>query len=141
MNQYTFEEIEIGQEESFNTVITAEHMAMFRAITGDNNPLHCDEKYAQSRGYAGRVVYGMLTASYLSTLAGMYLPGKRSLIYEVETKFAAPLVLDESAKLNVCGKVVEKNDLFKRIVLKVIITDEDGNKVLRGTMKVGVADE
>jgi 3-hydroxybutyryl-CoA dehydratase len=139
MKTYTFDEIQVGQEESFTAVIESEHMEMFRKITGDSNPLHCDEGYAKERGYGGRVVYGMLTASYLSTLAGMYLPGQRSLIHEVEVKFTKALVLVGSTNLTIHGRVEEKNDTFSRLVIKVTVMNESGDKILRGTMKVGVA--
>ena len=139
MNQYTYEQITVGQEESFSVNITDENMVAFRKITGDNNPLHCEESYAKSIGYEGCVVYGMLTASFLSTLAGMYLPGEHSLIHEVETKFTKPVVLRGNTVITIYGKVVEKHDVFKRIVILVRITNESGEKVLRGTMKVGVS--
>lgn len=138
MNTYTYDQITIGQEESFAVTITDDDMEFFRKITGDDNPLHCNETFAKTRGYEGRVVYGMLTASYLSTLAGIYLPGENSLIYEVETKFVKPLVLHNNTNLIVHGRVAEKNDVFKRIVIKVQIKDHCGEKILRGAMKVGV---
>jgi acyl dehydratase len=140
VNTYTYDEIAIGQEESFCIQVTDTAMEMFRQITGDNNPLHCDEKYARSRGYDGRVVYGMLTASYLSTLAGMYLPGEHSLIHEVNIKFTAPNSATGKGAITVNGRVTEKHDIFKRLTLKVAITADDGTKLLRGTMKVGVAE-
>lgn len=40
MNTYTYEEIAIGQKESFTAALTAEQMEQFRQITGDDNPLH-----------------------------------------------------------------------------------------------------
>jgi acyl dehydratase len=140
VNTYTYEDIKIGQEESFCVQITDVDMEMFRQITGDNNPLHCDEDYARSRGYGGRVVYGMLTASYLSTLAGMYLPGEHSLIHEVDVKFTAPNGEIGKGAITISGRVTEKHDLFKRLTLKVTITADDGTKLLRGTMRAGVAE-
>jgi acyl dehydratase len=139
VNRFTYDQLTVGQEESFTVAITDKEMVFFRKITGDDNPLHCNEVYAKTRGYDGRIVYGMLIASYLSTLAGMYLPGENSLIYEVETKFVKPLVLYNKINLTIHGKVAEKNDVFKRIVIKVQIIDDNGEKILRGTMKVGVA--
>ncbi|MDR2656489.1 MAG: MaoC family dehydratase N-terminal domain-containing protein, partial [Oscillospiraceae bacterium] len=68
MNTYTYDEIPVGHEEQFQAVITPEHMRLFREITGDVNPLHGDAEYAASKGYPGMVAYGMLTASFLSTL-------------------------------------------------------------------------
>ena len=138
MNRLTYEEIEIGREVRFPVSLQEASMAWFREITGDENPLHCDEAYARAQGMEGRVVYGMLTASFLSTVAGMYLPGERSLIHEVELKFPKPLLLSESGMLEVTAKVTDKHDVFRRLTLKVAVTNEKGEKVLRGTMKVGV---
>ena len=73
IREYRYEEIEAGMEERFQVEITAEKMELFRQITGDINPLHCDREFAQSKGYRDCVVYGMLTSSFYSTLAGVYI--------------------------------------------------------------------
>ncbi len=134
MNTYTYDEIEVGQAESFTVTVTEDMLSSFKAITGDNNPLHNDEDFAKAKGQSGRVAYGMLTASFLSTLAGVYLPGERSLIQQVEIKFAKPVYIGDT--LTVTGQVAEKNDTVQRIELKVTITNQDGAKVLRGKMGV-----
>ena len=59
IREYRYEEIEAGMEERFQVEITAEKMELFRQITGDINPLHCDREFAQSKGYRDCVVYGM----------------------------------------------------------------------------------
>ena len=91
MNEYTFDEIAVGDSESFSVTVTTEMMDRFRVDTGDINPLHNDESFALERGYTGRVAYGMLTASFLSTLAGVYMPGKWCLIQHVERDFPKPV--------------------------------------------------
>lgn len=136
MNRYSFEEIQTGMEESFRVTISQEMLDKFREITGDNNPLHTEEAFAKQKGYDSCVAYGMLTASFLSTLAGVYLPGEKSLIHSVETKFVKPVFVGDT--LTVTGKVAEKNELFSVITLKVTITNQHKEKVLRGSMQIGV---
>ncbi len=138
MKRYTYTELTVGMTEAFQVTIRPEMLEQFRQITGDENPLHTDEAFAAGKGYPGRVVYGMLTASFLSTLAGVYLPGERSLILETDVKFAKAVQIGDT--LTVQGTVKEKNDLFSFIVLQVEMRNEDGEKVLRGRMKVGVLD-
>jgi acyl dehydratase len=143
MNSFTFETIKVGQTAKFTAVITDETMAAFREITGDRNPLHCDGAYAARRGYEGRVVYGMLTASYLSTLAGMYLPGERSLIQQVKIDFLEPVILPLASggtNITVFGEVTKKHEEFKRLTIDYSISDATGVKLARGTMKAGVAE-
>jgi len=137
MNEYTYEQITIGQEESFSVTLNADHVRMFKEITGDLNPLHIDAEYAAAQGFPDKVVYGMLTASFLSTLAGMYLPGKHSLIHAVELKFPNPCFVT-GEPLTVSGTVVEKHDAFRCITVKVSIVSSDGTKLLRGKMRIGV---
>lgn len=136
MNNYTFDQIEINDEVSFSYYITEEKMQMFLDITGDINPLHNDILYANEKGYDERVVYGMLTSSCLSTLAGVYMPGKYSLIHSVEINFIKPVFLS-SSPLNVKAIVSNKDDRFKQIELKYSIYDKDNKKVCRGLMKIG----
>lgn len=136
MNEYTYDEIAIGQKESFSVTVTEEMMNSFRDITGDINPLHNDKDYAISKGHPDRVVYGMLTGSLLSTLAGVYLPGKRSLIQEVKLKFAKPVYIGDT--LTVEGVVEEKHDSYSLIILKVTIRNQNGDKVCRARMQISV---
>lgn len=138
MNTYKYEDIFIGQKESFEVSITEAERDKFREITGDINPLHNDEEYAKSMGHDRCVVFGMLSASYLSTLAGVYLPGRNSLIQKVEVNFRKPVYVGD--KLLVCGEVTDKNDTFKQIDVKVEIKNQDGVKVVRGRMEIAVAE-
>ena len=138
MNEYKYQDIMIGLEESFSVRVTEEMMQNFRNTTLDNNPLHISDQFANEGGYQARVVYGMLTASFLSTLAGMYLPGKYSLIQSVQVDFVKPVFVNDV--LSVSGKVVEKNDLFKVFTMKITIRNQNEQKVCRGKMQIGVSE-
>lgn len=134
MNEYRYSDIEIGQEESFKATIDQEKMDMFLKLTGDINPLHSDFEFAIQGGFKGRVVYGFLVSSFYSTLAGVYLPGKWSLIYDVEIGMNSPVFIDD--ELTISGKVTEKDDAFKMITLKLVIRNQEGTKVSKGKMRV-----
>ena len=136
MNQYRFENIVLGMEESFSVQITEQMMDSFLQLTGDCNPLHTDEAYAREKGFSARVVYGMLTSAFLSTLAGVYLPGKYSLIYGVEADFPKPVYIGNT--LTVTGTVADKDDRFRMFILKVVIRNQYGEKVCRAKMRLGV---
>lgn len=137
MNHYRLADLTPGVTESFTVTITEEMMALFYAITGDNSPIHMDADYAAGRGYPGRVVYGMLGASFLSTLAGVYLPGEHCLLHGVDLKFAKPIFIGDI--LTVTGVVDEVNDTFREITIKVSIVNQDGKKVTRAVIRAGVA--
>ncbi len=136
MNHYTYEEITIGQTERFTVTLTQQMQDGFRTITGDMNPLHADKDFAQKKGHPDCVVFGMLTASFLSTLAGVYLPGEKSLIHSVDLKMRKPVYVGDD--LTVEGVVADKSDAVGTITVKVSITNQNGVKVARGEMQIGV---
>lgn len=108
MNEYTYDEIDLSNNyrASFSVEVTDEMMISFMKLTGDKNPLYIDEGFVASQGYPGRVVYGMLSASLYSTLAGMYLPGKYSLLQRVDTHFHKPVFIGD--KLTVLGYIKKR---------------------------------
>ncbi len=136
MKHYSFEELKVGVSESFKVTVTEEMIDAFRKMSGDENPLHCDEEYAEKCGFAGRVVYGMLTASFFSTLAGVYLPGERCLLQEVNSRFRAPVYAGD--ELTVEGSVKERHEGFKRIRILATIRNQDGKKVSSAEIWAGV---
>ncbi len=136
LQHFTLSDLSVGATQSFTTAITAEKMAQFYAITGDCSPVHIDADYAAQRGYDGCIVYGMLSASMVSTLAGVYLPGKHCLLHQVNSKFVKPVFVGDV--LTVSGKVTEINETFSTITVKFNITNQHGKKVTRGTYIAGL---
>lgn len=137
MNHYTLAQMTPGLSESFTVTVTAEMMAAFENITGDCSPIHIDADYAAQRGYPGRVVYGMLGASFFSTLAGVYLPGEHCLLHGVECKFAKPVFIGDT--LTVTGTVVSVSEAVSEAEIKAVITNQDGKRVTRGVIRAGLA--
>ena len=136
MNHYQFEDIYVGLKEEFQVTVSEDMLTQFSSITKDVNPLHTDETFAKEKGYDSQVAYGMLTASFLSTLAGVYLPGERSLIHSVDSKFTKPVYVGDT--LTVSGQVTECNEIFSVFTMKTVIVNQKGEKVLRGKMQIGV---
>lgn len=138
MNEYTYDDILIGMTESFSKRITPEMEDAFRAITGDENPLHKDDVYAvQVSGgkFERHVAFGMLTASLYSTVAGMYLPGKYSLIHSLENvDFKKPVFAGD--ELFVTVTVKDKQDDLHLIILDVVIRNQNNKVVSKASMKV-----
>lgn len=136
MNEYTFDELTVGQTENFTVEITEGMLNKFRDISGDENPLHTDAIFAQAKGFPGRVVYGMLVASMYSRLAGVYLPGKNCLLQSVQSDFMKPVFVGDT--LIVEGGIVEKDESVQRIVIKATIRNQVGKKVSKARIEAGV---
>ena len=136
MNAFQWEELHVGLSAEFEVCVTAEMMARFRDSTGDVNPLHVDLEYAKAEGFEDRVVYGLLTASFFSTLAGVYLPGVRCLLHGVTATFHHPVYVGD--KLTVRGEVAYRNETYQQAELSCRISNQHGARVSSGKLKVGV---
>ncbi len=133
LNDYSYEDIVLGKVYGFKRVITAVDMDAFAGLTGDFNPLHCDERYAESTIFEGRIAHGMLAGSLFSTLVGMVCPGKRCLYLSQSLDFRRPIYPD--TELVVQGTVKQKIDSVKMVILetKILVNDE---QVITGEAKV-----
>ncbi len=139
MNEYKFSDIEIGLEESFEVKIDTSMMDKFLDISNDINPLHVDSNYAKKKGFPNRVVYGLLTSSFYSTLVGVHLPGKYCILQGIDIQFSKPVYIGDALKIS--GKVSYINEAYKQIEIKAFITNQNNEKVSKATIKTGVIDE
>lgn len=139
MQQYTLAQLQPGLSHSFQASISEAMLAAFRDLSGDHNTLHVDRAFAQERGFQDRVVYGMLTASFYSTLVGMYLPGKHALLQGVDAAFLAPVFVGDT--LTIAGEVVAVNEAVAQIEIKATITNQHGKKVSRAKIRAGVHEQ
>ncbi len=136
MNHYTISELAIGMTESFTVEVTEEMQDKFTEISEDINPMHIDEDYAKRHGCKGRLVYGMLTSSFYSRLAGVYLPGEHCILHEVKSRFHNPVYIGDV--LTVMGTIEEVHEAVRTIRIKAVIVNQDGQKVSQAVITAGV---
>ena len=138
MNDYRLGNLQAGVRASFEAMITSTMLDEFARLSGDTNPLHADADFAQARGYPGRVAFGMLTASFYSTLAGVHLPGRHALLQGVDASFVAPVFAGD--RLTVNGEVAAVHEALGQIEIRAHITNQHGKKVSRAKIRVGFSD-
>ncbi|MEK7125833.1 MAG: MaoC family dehydratase [Patescibacteria group bacterium] len=117
--------IKIGSEASFEVVITEDMISQFVEITGDDNPLHTDESFAQKKGFPGKVAHGLLLASFFSRLVGKYFLGDDNLYLSQSIMFRKPVLVEETVRVK--GVVKEKIESMK--ILRIETTVESGGIV------------
>ena len=142
LNEYTYDELisaEFDKEHctraEFKAEVTESMMKEFLDICGDVNPMHVDREFAKGNGFKDRIVYGMLTSTFYSTLAVVYLPGKYCLLQGVDSEFHNPVFIGD--QLTISGYVKEKNDSVRQVIVKADIKNQDGKKVSKATIKLG----
>ncbi|HSO19118.1 MAG TPA: MaoC family dehydratase, partial [Desulfosarcina sp.] len=74
----TFDQLTVGDTERFSKTVTDADIYLFAGVTGDLNPAHIDEAYAQGTFFKTRIAHGMLSAGFVSAVIGTRLPGPGS---------------------------------------------------------------
>ena len=138
-SELTFEEIQIGQKEEFQVQITESLVNDFAKLSGDYNPLHMDAKYAKSTQFRGRVVHGMLLATFLSRMVGMHLPGKNALYLSQSLEFRNPCFLND--EIIISSIVIDKSNSTKIIKIESTIRNKNNEILLNGMGKIILRDD
>lgn len=105
-NKYFIEDLKVGQKVIFSKFISQKDINNFAKLSGDNNPVHLDKKYAENTIFKTRVVHGFLTASLISAAIGTKLPGPGSIYLKQNLKFLAPVFPDNEVKVELKIKSV-----------------------------------
>jgi 3-hydroxybutyryl-CoA dehydratase len=102
----------------------------FAELSGDFNPLHLDEEVAGASRFGGRIVHGMLTASLISQLLGMELPGTGAIYLGQSLRFTAPVRIGDEVEAVVEVTAVDLER--RRMTLSTVVNAPDGKPVLTG---------
>jgi 3-hydroxybutyryl-CoA dehydratase len=130
------EEIEVGSSAEHTKTITEADLILFAGITGDFNPLHMNAEAAARSRFGGRIAHGMLTASLLSTLVGMKIPGKDALYMSQTLRFTKPVRIGDT--ITARAEVLEVMRAKRRVRMRTTCRNQDGETVLEGEALVMV---
>jgi 3-oxoacyl-[acyl-carrier protein] reductase len=134
-----YQDINIGDKETLSHLITKEDIGKFVELTGDDNKLHVDEKFASTTHFKKPVVHGMLSASFISTIIGTKIPGDGALWFSQTLEFLLPVRIGDH--LTVIAEVIKKNDKEKIVELKTEIYNQNKQIVTKGIAKVKVIEQ
>ena len=125
-----FNDIELGMQASLENTVTERDIHSFAEITGDHNPVHLDAAYAATTLFKGRISHGMLTASYISAVFGMRLPGPGAIYVTQTLNFRRPVWIDDRITTSVT--VAELFPQKRRVRFECVCTNAEGKVVLEG---------
>lgn len=115
------EKIQIGMSVSYSQIITDSNIIKFAEVSGDRNPIHLDEVYAENSRYKKRIAHGLMTASYFSALFGTRIPGKGCVYVSQSLQFKRPVYIGDTivASVEVTNIDLERRRVFFKTVCTV----------------------
>ncbi len=119
-----------GQQASITRVVTAADVEAFAGISGDTNPVHLDQDFAEKSRFKKRIAHGILSAGYISAVLGSKLPGPGTIYLSQNLAFKAPVYLGDTvtATVTVLNYRPDKHIL----TLRTECINQDGTVVLEG---------
>jgi 3-hydroxybutyryl-CoA dehydratase len=126
----SIDEIRIGNSAQISKTITEDDIELFAKATGDFNPVHLDQSYAEKTMFKERIAHGLLSVGFLSAILGNILPGHGTIYLSQEFKFLAPVRIGDTitAKVEAIELIPEKN----RAKFRTICMNQDGKIVVEG---------
>ena len=130
----TMKELNVGDAAEFSKTISEADVYLFAGVTGDMNPAHINESYAQKTFFKTRIAHGMLSAGFISAVLGNQLPGPGTVYIRQELNFLAPVRIGDTvtARVEVIEKITEKN----RVRFRTICVNQEGTMIADGTALV-----
>lgn len=113
----SYDQLDIGVEETFTKKIEEKDVIAFAGLTGDHNPIHIDNEFAKKFRFKQRIVHGWFTQSLVSTILGTKLPGLGTIVVEVNCKYLAPVYIGDRVTVKV--KLKEKLESKKHVVFDI----------------------
>ncbi len=122
--------LKIGDTAAQTLVVSDEVVRRFSDLTGDRNPVHLDDTFAQRTRFGRRIAHGMLAASHISAVIGNTLPGPGTIYLSQTLQFVAPVFVGDTIKTMVTVKSIKEGKPIA--TLETICENQQGDAVLKG---------
>ncbi len=122
--------IKIGDSASITKTFNDADVRSFAEISGDKNPIHLDDEYAEKTQFKRRLVHGLLAAGLISAVIGMELPGEGSIYLNQSLSFRAPVFIGD--RITATVTVVKLREDKPIITLETVCKNQDEKVVIEG---------
>ena len=129
----TIAQLSPGMTAELSHTVTEADIQGFARVTGDTNPVHMDEAYAQASMFKGRIAHGMLSAGFISAVLGTKLPGPGAIYMSQTMFFKAPVRIGDTVVTRVTVKEVIADKKRVRLDTVCLVNDKpvlDGEALL-----------
>ncbi len=134
LRNHTYEELSLGQSARLTRTLTQQDIQAFAWVSGDVNPAHLDDEYAQGTRFHGVIAHGMWGGALISSVLGTEFPGPGTIYLEQTLRFSRPVRIGDT--LTVVLTVAEKDDAAGRVKLDCEAINQKGEQVISGVATV-----
>jgi phosphate acetyltransferase len=130
-----FDEIQVGDTASMERTLTKQDIDIFGLLSGDMNPTHFSDEYAQMLLERGKVVgHSMWGGALISSLLGNDLPGPGTVYQSQNYEFHNAVELGDTLTITITAKA--KNAADGSVIFDCLAVNQRDEKVITGQAKV-----
>jgi len=131
----TFDEINIGDSARMQRTLTKQDIDLFGLLSGDMNPTHFSDEYAQMLLERHKLVgHSMWGGALISSLLGNDLPGPGTVYQSQNFEFHNPVELGDILAITV--RAASKNAADGSVVFDCQAVNQKGENVITGSARV-----
>ena len=120
-----FDALQVGQTFTFRRTFTEGDVALFCGVTGDYNPYHIDQTFAESNWFGRRNIPGLLTSSMITHIGGLI----GFLATEMHFEYLQSVYIGDTIT---CTVTFQEKDEEKRLIYATAsLVNQDGVEVLK----------
>jgi len=123
LHGYYMEDLSVGMSDIFAKTVSEADIVLFAGVSGDTNPVHINQLFAEATPFKGRIAHGMLSASFISTVLGTRLPGPGAVYISQNLRFRAPVKAGDTVVARATVKEIHAER--RRVVLTTVCTVGD----------------
>lgn len=123
-------ELRRGDQAEFSKTVSESDIYLYAGITGDFNPAHVNQVYAEKTFFKSRIAHGLLLAGFISTVIATRLPGPGTIYIKQELNFTAPAYIGDTITASV--EVVDANVSKNHVLLKTICRNQENKLIIEG---------
>ncbi len=123
LHGYYLEDLSVGMSDVFAKTVSEADIVLFAGVSGDTNPVHINQLFAEETPFKGRIAHGMLSASFISTVLGTRLPGPGAVYISQNLRFRAPVKAGDTVVARAPVKEIQAER--RRVVLTTVCTVGD----------------
>lgn len=129
-------ELKVGMTGVMTKQVTEDDVDTFARVTGDYNPMHVDEEFAEKTQFHKRIAHGMLSAGLISACIGNKMPGPGAIYLNQTLRFSKPVYFGDVLVATVKVERIDQKAHFQIATLSTIVTNQNGNVVTEGEAQI-----
>ncbi|MBW1731650.1 MAG: MaoC family dehydratase [Deltaproteobacteria bacterium] len=126
----TVDELKVGDRAELSKTISESDIYLYAGVTGDFNPAHINQVYAEKTFFRSRIAHGLLSAGFISAAIGTLLPGPGTIYIRQELDFVAPVYIGDT--ITALIEVLKIDIIENHVVLKTRCKNQKGEIVIDG---------